>query len=148
MRIADSGMNDLVKTLEDKYLDEFRERAKLLSSRFENLKINAGSHSVRMEADLGQVIFLSVMFVDAPLDQPDLVDLSIEIENLNSTPKINAGVCWGHPSGCIEAELYADWKTSEDWLAVTDDLLEQLYTEMPNLYRALENAVERRRPLE
>jgi hypothetical protein len=74
------------------------------------------------------------------LSEADNVALSISLSKLTSTPKLNADVCWGHPSGYLEAEF-----TSSD-LDFNDETLEKLYADLPRLSESLIEAVRRRKP--
>jgi hypothetical protein len=60
--------------------------------------------------------------------------------HLSTQPNIIAYVCWGHPSGYVEAEL------SPDWLEVSDDVLENLYADLSRLSESLVEAVQTRKP--
>ena len=66
--------------------------------------------------------------------------MGVQIEKLTSNPKINGAVCWGHPSGHIEAEF------SSEALAVSDEVLADLYSQLPRLFESLGEAIAKGKP--
>jgi hypothetical protein len=136
-----SLLYSIVESLEQKLLTPFRGLADHLSSQFPNLVINVYSQSVGSLTEYqGHQIVIDCLFIDAPLDQPDNVALCIDLQHLTTNPRIDADVCWGHPSGHVEAEF------SAEPLDVSDKVLNDLYADLPRLYDSLIEAVKRRKP--
>jgi hypothetical protein len=69
----------------------------------------------------------------------DYVALGVNL-HLETVPEIIAEVFWGEPSGCVEATF------SDKLMKVSDDVLEDLYKDLPRLYGALFGALKRRKP--
>lgn len=88
----------------------------------------------------GHQILIDCLLTDAPDDQPDNVALSVSLRHITTNPKIDADVCWGNPSGHIEAEF------SPGPLEVSDKVLNELYAVMPRLYDSLTEAIKRGKP--
>ena len=133
-------MNTLVSNLERELLAPFREVAERLC-KFGNVSANVYSQSVGALTEYqGHQIVIDCLLTNAPDDQPDNVSLSVDLQKLTSMPKINADVCWGHPSGYIEAEF------SNADLNVSDKVLADLYSQLPHLYDVLVEAIRRKKP--
>jgi hypothetical protein len=134
-------MNPIVENLERELLTPFRELAENLSARFPNMKMSVYSQDVGSLTEYqGHQILIDCLLTDAPDDQPDNVALSVSLRHLTTNPKIDADVCWGHPSGHIEAEF------SPEPLEVSDKVLNDLYAALPDLYESLSEAINRGRP--
>jgi hypothetical protein len=89
----------------------------------------------------GCLLGLECFLAAAPPSQPDLVALSISVVDLTTAPRIDsADVCWGHPSGCVELEVF------EEPAVLSEDALRKLREQMPNLGAALRNALRRGHP--
>jgi hypothetical protein len=78
---------------------------------------------------------------DAPSNASDSVALCIDLAYLTSQPLLtNADVCWGHPSGVVEAKLISAP------LDLSDTVLETVKAGIPTLEGALKTAMARRGP--
>jgi len=132
-------MSSVVETLEAKLLVPFENLAKRLRNQFPNVSANAYSRPSGSPEYNGQIICVDCVVGDA-LSESDNVALVIDLMHLNTQPKIIAYVCWGHPSGYVEAEL------SPEWLEVSDDVLKNLYADLSRLSESLVEAVRRRKP--
>jgi hypothetical protein len=137
-------MNPLVAQLEEKLLPEFRKIADRINQTIPSVTARASSYSVGYDEYLSHSIGISCLLQN--VDEPDNIALGVNIFRLNTTPKINADVCWGHPSGHIEAETFTDWTKSDDLPDVSEEVLENLYKNLPRLYEALFKALKRRKP--
>ena len=134
-------MNPVVENLERELLTPFKEFAENLSACFPQVKANVYSQSVGSRTEYqGHQIVIDCSLTDAPGDQPGNVALSVSLRHLTTNPQIDADVCWGHPSGHIEAEF------SPEPLEVSDKVLNDLYTDLPRLYESLSEAIKRGRP--
>ena len=134
-------MKPLVATLEEQLIASFRELAKSICSQFSNVSAEVHSHSVgALTENQGHLIGIDCLLLDAPDDQPDNVALSVDLQHLTTIPKVDADVCWGHPSGYIEAEF------SSESLEVSDEVLRDLYSQLPRLCKSLIEAIGRRKP--
>jgi hypothetical protein len=145
-------MNPLVAKLEEKLLPEFQKIAKRLNQTIPNISTNVESHNVGSLTEYqGHSFGISCLFTaDILYDADEVTDnvaLIVTVFHLTRKPKINAYVCWGHPSGYLEAEFpdYAE-DTPNNSLIVSDQTLEDLYNELPRLYEALLKALKRRKP--
>lgn len=145
-------MNPLVAKLEKKLLPEFQKIADRINQTIPNAFANTESHEVGSLTDYqGYSFCISCLFKSDILyeadEVADNVALVVTLFNLTTTPKIDAYVCWGHPSGYLEAEFPDNAKnSSNNWLIVSDEVLENLYRELPRLYKGLFNALKRRKP--
>src|SRR5580692_2444693 len=84
---------------QNKVVQLFKSEQDELSPQFANVSFSIGNHGNEPNGYLS----LSALFTEASLDDPDLLELVISINTLNPSTKINADVCWGHPSGHVEA---------------------------------------------
>ena len=134
-------MNGVVENLEHKLLTPFNELAERLRAEFPNVWTKVYSQSVGSLTEYqGHQIVIDCLLKDAPDDRPDNVALGVDLRHLTTVPKIDADVCWGHPSGHVEAEF------SFDPIEVSDQVLTDLYSDLPRLYEALIAAVRRGKP--
>ena len=139
-------MSSLVKTLETKLLVPFENLAKRLSNQFPNLRAQVYSYSVGSLTEYqGHSIGVDCLLTDAPLDETDNVALCVDLAYLTTRPRISAGVGWGHPSGHSEAS-FGVCGSSTEWDEFSDEVLENLYAELPRLSESLVEAVRRRKP--
>ena len=139
-------MSSLVETLEAKLLVPFENLAKRLSNQFPNVRAQVYSYSVGSLTEFqGHSIGVDCLFTDAAFDETDNVALSVDLAYLTTLPRISAGVGWGHPSGHSES-LFGVGGSSTEWDEVSDEVLENLYADLPRLYKYLIEAVRRRKP--
>jgi hypothetical protein len=134
-------MNSLVAELERELLPKFRDWANRASAECPNVKANSYSHSVGSRTVYqGHGIGIDCLLLDTPEDRPDNVALCVDVQQLTTVPMIDADVCWGHPSGHVEAEF------SFDPQEVSGEVLTDLYADLPRLYDALLAALKRGKP--
>jgi hypothetical protein len=89
----------------------------------------------------GHDIALSCFFPDAPADQPDEVTLQLSVGCVRGPrPSLEVDVIWDYP-GQVEADLF------EGSVAMSEDALRRIETELPRLLEILRTAVRRGRPL-
>lgn len=141
-------MNPLIEKLEKKNLPEFEEIAAKIRDEIPNIMVNVCSTSLGSLTEYqGWGFCIDCMLTDASYDEIDNVALSVTLFHLTTMPKIDADVCWGHPSGYVEAE-FPDYieGSSNNSLIVSDEVLEDLYKDLPRLYKALFEALKRRKP--
>ena len=116
----------------DRIVNRIHESTTFVSAKIEDHKFGSGEfagHSFIISLTLGNC-----------LTEADNVALEVALIDLTSVPKINADVAWGHPSGSYEAEF------SDAYLEISNEVLEDLYKDLPRLYEALFEALERRKP--
>ena len=142
----------IVKKLEEKLLPEFQEIVERINKTIPNVFANVQSYGVGSESEYqGYNFYISCLFkADILYEADEVADnlaLVVSVFNLTTTPKINANVCWGHPSGYSEADFpeYAGDSLNNS-LIVSDEVLENLYRNLPRLYKALFRALRRRKP--
>ncbi|HLM03100.1 MAG TPA: hypothetical protein VK400_18760 [Pyrinomonadaceae bacterium] len=133
-------MHPLVEKLEKRLLPEFEKIAEKIRREIPNVLANIESHSSGFDEYSGHAINISCLLTKDYFTESDNVALCIGISTLVSTPKIDACVCWGHPSGYIEKEF------ADNPLEASDEILENLYKDLPHLYEALFEALKRRKP--
>jgi len=134
-------MNSLISELENELLPKFTDWAKRLRAECPNVQAKVFSYSVgSLTPYQGYIIGIDCLLADVPDDRPDNVALGVDVQHLTTTPLIDADVCWGHPSGHVEAEF------SFDPQEVSDDVLNNLYADLPRLYDALLASAKRGKP--
>ncbi len=136
-------MTPLVAKLEKRLLPAFEEVAAKIRQEIPNVSVSVESYSVGSDEHLGHGYAISCLLIPSWDYEIDLVDMCVNLSHLVKTPKIDAYVCWGHPSGHLEAEFP---KNSNNSLEITDEVLEDLYKDLPRLYEALFEALKRRKP--
>lgn len=144
-------MNSIVEKLAKKLLPEFRKIADQINQTIPNVSAEVESHEAAALTEYHNYSFgISCVFlggVSYEADEvADNVALEVSVFHLTTTPRINADVCWGHPSGHIEAEIFSNWTSSDGLPEVSDEVLEDLYRNLPRLYEALFKALNRRKP--
>lgn len=140
-------MNSLVIKLEKRLLPEFQNITDRINKTIPNISARVESSSIGSDEHLGHLIAISCLFTKDYFTEVDEVALCINIGCLVSTPRIDAYVCWGYPSGYSEADfpVYVEG-SSNNSLVVSDEVLEDLYSSLPRLYSALFKALKRRKP--
>ena len=139
-------MNSIVNKLEGKLLVPFEALADRLTNEFQNVQARAYSVPEGSLTEYqGHGLYVDCLFTDAFDDETDNVALTVSLAYLTTTPRINAGVCWGHPKAYIEASFCPECLSSEDWPEVSDEVLDRLYADIPRLSAALIDAVKRRK---
>ncbi len=136
-------MNPLIKKLEERLLPEFEQVAEQIRQEISNVWVRVSSFPVGSDEYLAQGYCIECILTYDLKSESDLVALCIELSHLMKIPKISADVCWGSPSGRIEADFPKD---SNNSIEVTDEVLEDLYKDLPRLYEALFEALKRRKP--
>lgn len=101
--------------------------------------ISANSWGQATGAD-GYMIYLICMLPNVSADAPDNLDLEVSFQGVGVAPLAIADVCWGHPSGYIEAE----WNHQN--VPFTEAAQESFFRALPKLACALEVALERGKP--
>ena len=121
----------LLPALED-IAAEVRRRPSVLSA------VVGGNHFGGMD---GFGVSVDCLLKDIPDDQADNVALRIVIAHLTRAPELTgADVCWGHPSGHVDAEIF------EDHVALTEDVLARVIANLPELGASLLRAIDRGTP--
>ena len=75
---------------------------------------------------------ISCLIEGAPADQPDNLDLLVSVYDIASSPRVNGDLCWGHPSGKVEFELYPEPKV------LTETVVSDVVSSIPVLFGQLE----------
>jgi hypothetical protein len=116
-----------------------------LRSTFQNDKFSIESNpwGQATGAD-GYIIALSCLLFGVAHDAPDNVALEISFRSVSTTPTAIADVCWGHPSGFIEAE----WRPGIEAIRFDVSAQEDFFAFLPALQVAFEESVRRRMPHE
>lgn len=134
----------LVRDLEQRFLPSLQNMAEEIAQDFSGVTAKVWSHSIGSQTDYqGHSIGIECSFAEANPVYVDNIALSINIRHLTTTPEIDsADVCWGHPSGYIEAELF------QAPVVVDEDELGKLEDGLQGLYSALRAAIVRGQPLD
>lgn len=141
-------MYSLVKKLEKRLLPKFEEIAEKIRGEIPNVVVQVYSAEIGLLTQFqGYGFCIDCTLTDVSLDKTDNVCLDVSLGYLTTNPRISAGVGWGHPSGHSEAE-FRDWSGifPDEGIIVTDEILEDLYKDLPRLYEVLFAALRRRRP--
>ena len=149
-------MNPLVKKLEARLLPEFEEVAEKIRATSPDVLVRVyPSSSGSLTEFQGYEFWIDCDFIK-PLGEFDNVTLGVAFCHITTIPRIHADVSWGLPSNYTEADFYdiypesesSQWYGSftENGLIVTDEILEDLYKDLPRLYEALFEALKRRKP--
>jgi hypothetical protein len=140
-RYACSYMSSLVSELEHELLPRFTDWANRLRAECPNVRANVFSHSVGSLTEYqGHGLGIDCLLTDTPDERPDNVALVVDVQHLTTVPLIDADVCWGHPSGHVEAEFSFDPQDA------SSEVLKNLYADLPRLYDALVAAAKRGKP--
>lgn len=113
-----------------------------------NVMVNVYSASVgSLTQYQGWGFYIDCALTDAFYDETDNVGLDVGLGHLTTIPKISAGVGWGHPSGENETQ-FRNWGGvfPDEGIVFSDEVLEDLYKDLPRLYEALFEALKRRKP--
>lgn len=130
-----------VHELETLLMPLLEEMAEGLKQQFPYVKANACSSAAGSRTDYqGHSYCVDCLITNAKPEDPDNVALEVATSYLTTTPRINADICWGHPSGQIEAEVF------EASQPLTAHTIEKILVELPRLYLILQAAVARRSP--
>ena len=135
----------LVERLEAEYLPRLRSLEAELRARHPHLEFATRSWPTgRLTSYQGHGISLECVF-RAAVHEPDTVALSIDVCHLDRIPRIMADVCWGHPSGTVEASLEGReaWTSTADWPEASEETLNRLALTFPRLADAFSQAVRR-----
>ena len=154
MMKEESKKHPLVEKLEKRLLPEFEEIAERIRQEIPNIGVTVYSlpcgslttwqgHDFHIDCLLMDIVVMT----DNPDDLPDNIALTVGLGHLTTVPKMFADVVWGYPSGSSEANFRDDGEIfPNEGMIVTDELLEDLYADLPRLYEALFEALRRRKP--
>jgi len=132
-------MNPLVKKLEERLLPEFEEVAEKIRLEIPNVRVDVYSDTVgSLTQYQGYSFWIDCLFT-ADYGEPDNIALDVSLGYLTTSPRICAGA--GEAS-------FRDWSGSfpNEGIMVSDEVLEDLYKDLPRLYEALFQALKRRKP--
>ena len=140
-------MHPLVKKLEEKLRSEFTEVVERINNFYPG--VVATFYSIEAPNFDGHDFYIDCTIENALSVQPDNLCLAVSLGSLSSTPKIDSGVSWGHPSGHQEI-FFGDWsgKFPNDAPEASDEMIQKLFDELPKLYQALYDAIKRGKPHE
>jgi hypothetical protein len=75
---------------------------------------------------------------------PDNVAFAVSACHLDGRPRLTADVCWGHPSGHVEATLSEG--SSEQWPYASEERIGEVLSSVPRLLVVFANAARRGHP--
>ena len=120
----------VVQDIETKFLQRLEDLAESIREEFPTVEVEVWSSSTGSLTDWqGHDMGIDCSILDVPLDRPNNVSLIIGVMHLMTEPKLcDAGVCWGHPSGAVEAELFDgdQMPYNESTVAVVQERLDEL----------------------
>src|SRR5436190_10728002 len=97
-------MDALVEKLEKKLIPPFEALVDRVAREFPTVHARAYSHSVGSATEYqGHSMGVDCLLKDASGNDSDNVTLTVSLAFLTTQPRVNADVCWGHPTGVIEA---------------------------------------------
>jgi hypothetical protein len=137
-------MNPLVKKLEERLLPEFEKIAERIRQEIPNVLVSVYSSSTgSLTTYQGYDFAIDCIFTDASDDEIDNTCLDVGLGYLTTTPRIYAGVGLG-------GAQFKDWGGGfpEEGMIVTDEILEDLYRDLPRLYNSLFEVLKRRKSLD
>lgn len=135
MRVADELAGALLPGLE-LFASE-------ISAEFPEIRTSAFVHDTSANAVWPRFdLYVESNFSERPREQADEIALEITLDLRQDPPRFhNADVCWGHPSGEVEAML------AIDGLPYSPESLATLRDGLPTLFEAMRNALTRGHPL-
>jgi hypothetical protein len=92
----------------------------------------------------GLQIGIECIFSDPAASEPDNAAFMVSACHLDREPRLTADVCWGHPSGHVEACI--DDGSSEQWPLATPCRISEIITQTPRLLSAFAVAARRGHP--
>jgi hypothetical protein len=132
---------DIVERLETRIRPLLEEGVRELRTGFPGISFLCASYPVGTKTTFQGHGFSLECLLPAVGEAPDTIALEIIVRGLTTEPRYDAvDVCWGSPSGAIEASL------GLDEAAVDDTSLTMLERGIPQLLTALRRALERGTP--
>ena len=123
----------LAEELKQRFFASLENEVRQLTERFPHIHPKATSFFGRTQT---QVLALECRFLEAPDAEPDLLALCITGEKLGTTPRIQADISWGDPSGFVEEEVFdSPAELNRESLLTIEENLPQLYTRLEELIR-------------
>ncbi len=134
----------LVKKLEEKLLPEFKKLAEEIKIRFPNIMTTIDASPTGSLTQYQGYSFYIECFFNELEDETEEVFFGVSLGHLTTIPKIDASVGWGQPLGG-NITAFRNWSGvfPDDGIVVTDEVLEELYEELPNHYDALLRVLEK-----
>jgi hypothetical protein len=134
--------SDIRESFEAAFLPQLTTAAGQLSREFPAVRIRAGATPAGTNTTLkGHTVFIDCILRDVDAAAADNVALEIGIEHMDTEPRVSsADVCWGHPSGAIEAELAVKGR------AYGPDVVTEIDSQLSTLISALRVALTRGTP--
>jgi len=113
-----------------------------LEQDFPNVRISVTQHNEKSRAMSGAKItaLCSAMIMDAPTDQPDLIDLQFEFSDNDSPFYVSADLVWGDGDGHIEMVL------SDSPLLISEEAVTVVKGSFPEFVQVLVSCLQRRKP--
>jgi hypothetical protein len=87
---------------------------------------------------------IECLFPNVANENPDNVAFAVSVCHLDGQPRLTADVCWGHPSGHVEATLSEG--SSEHWPFASEERIEEVLSSVPRLLVVFANAARRGHP--
>jgi hypothetical protein len=137
-------MHPLVEKIEQLFVPDMERIAIQMQARFPALKFDTWQWPTNSEPDSKDYDFgVECLFPVSANGAPATVAMVIELCFLNSKPRLNGSVVWGHPSGYPEAEFTDDHLKTAEWPEANPETIEELRAFFPALTQAFISAVER-----
>ena len=133
--------DEWVSELKTRLLPILRHAAVNLKQDFPGVTARVNSYPIGTKTSFkGMVIALECLLPDVDAET-DLVSLEIVVKHLDAAPVLHAAdVCWGHPSGVVEASLALEGRPLDT------DSMDVLQSGIPTLVEALRTALRRGAP--
>ncbi|MEP6900799.1 MAG: hypothetical protein ABJA66_03555 [Actinomycetota bacterium] len=131
-------------------MPEFEEIAEKIRQEIPNVIVTVSSDTIGSQTQFQGYDFWIECLFTSDYEETDNVALTVGLGHLTTTPRIEAGVIWGYPSGKGEEASFRNWGGifPNEGIIVSDEVLEDLYRDLPRLYEALFEALKRRKPID
>ena len=132
---------NVVQDAERRFLPAMHALAAQINQRFEHVRAGIWSSPLGSLTEFqGHDLGVDCVIRDVPADHPGSIALQLVFCHLTYSPKVEAFVCWGYPSGYVDAEVCAaPVELSEATMATIE-------AAFPQLSAALLAALERGHP--
>jgi hypothetical protein len=126
------------KPIKELFIDYLKEECRKINTEFNYAKCNVETHfPPNDEPRYGSFsMYISCLLDKSEFEGSDNVALGILAYDWDNKFTINADICWGHPSGKLEAEVFAEpAPVNKKSLATIKDKLPDLVSKLRDVIR-------------
>ena len=133
---------NVIQELESRFLPTLQRITSEIEIEFPQIRLYVWSTPIGFStAYQGHSLGIECILPDISPDLPDNLALIISVKHLTTMPQIDAvGVCWGHPTGYVEIELFPDG------CIYSNTALDKIERGLPKLLEQLRVALKRGQP--